>query len=145
MIDDKFESRIARIESPADRARQYLWDQHVPAWGETVTGDFFNTIAHFPGNVINPSSWPQIEPLRTVEEYVQEVIERKATAKGWSDGPDVAAAVVQKIDSEFLQKANRIIAEINSIVSAGVTEQQQADLLMEKFKAFTNLLYKREG
>ncbi|TSC68974.1 MAG: hypothetical protein G01um101456_386, partial [Parcubacteria group bacterium Gr01-1014_56] len=70
---------------------------------------------------------------------------RKSTAKGWSDGSDVAAAVIQKIDSEFLQKANRTIAEINSIVNAGVTEQQQADLLMGKFKAFTDLLYKREG
>lgn len=140
MIEGPFEEK-GEAPSPAQRAEMYLGNQAVPAWGGGVSGDFFNAVGTLKTECRMERLWPMIEPVPTIEEYVREYIGR---TRG-TDLPKVATAVIERINPEFLTKANTIIGEMNSIIKAGVTSKEQADALLVKFQSFSDWLYKREG
>ena len=127
--------------SPIQRAAMYLGNQAVPIWGGGVTGDFLNAVVGVSMLASTEALWPKIKAVRTIEAYVQEKIANERRV----DTSEMAAAVIEQINPEFLTKANGIINEMNSIIGAGVTSQEQADALLAKFESFSALLYKREG
>ena len=127
--------------SSAQRAETYLGNQAVPVWGGGVSSDFYNAVGTLLTECRHERLWPTIEPVPTIEEYVREYIGRTRAA----DNPEVATAVIERINPEFLTKANAIISEMNSIIKARVTSREQADALLKKLKVFSDWLYKREG
>ncbi len=141
MIEEIPPRKSENVISPAQRAEAYLESQQVSAWGGGVSGDFINVVVGMSMRCAVEPMWAKIQPVRTIEQYVKD----KMMGTGAIDASVAATAVIERINPEFLEKANRMIAEMNSIILNGVTSQQQVDMLLEKFNAFSNLLYKRES
>lgn len=100
-----------------------------------------NVMAFIPYQCEVEPLWERIKPLKTIQEY----IEAKFAGTEAPDAAEIAAAAIRKTNQEFLEKANVIIADMNSIIGDGVTSGEQTDALMSKYRTFVDLLQERKG
>jgi hypothetical protein len=121
------------------KAEAWLASQKSSAWEHGVTGDFTNIVN---GPIMQCEAeplWPRIKPIRTVEQYIQ----NRWALTGTQDASEIAAAAISQTNSEFLVKANAIVAEMNVIIGDGVKTKEQADTLTKRGYEFVALV--REG
>ena len=123
---------------PGAIAKSFLSTQEVPAWGEGVTGDFFNIVSALGLQTSDVELWSWIKPVSSVEQYVESNYPK-------AEDKEIRDLIIKNINPEFLSKANILVQEINAIIGTAVTTQGQADALREKRTQFSKLVYERQG
>jgi len=118
------------VEAPKnvrEQAREYIGRRGVP-------GDLTNNHGMRKGLLRDESTWGEIIPLDTYEEYMRKI------KFDWN--PQVAEAVIEASDKSLVTEYNLLIAKINAEIGAGVKNREQANRIAEIFdelKAFMDV------